>query len=74
LSGVNAAIRRWAVVVQWTANAQPGFVEDVIRARSKEQGSRRGLEIRVGIGIGGRKVKGRLPPVVSSLFSIKAAH
>ena len=24
-----------AVVVQWTANAQPGFVEDVIKARSR---------------------------------------
>jgi hypothetical protein len=28
----------WAVVVQWTANTEPRFVDNVIRARSKEQG------------------------------------
>jgi hypothetical protein len=62
----------WVVVVQWTANTQPGFVQNMIRARSGEW--RSGLGIRVRIGTGGRQDKGRLPPVVSSLFSIKAAH
>jgi len=43
---VNAAGGAWVVVVQWTANGEPGFVQNLIRARSREQGVKKRIRNR----------------------------
>ena len=63
------------IAIQGTANAKTWPVENVIRAGSGEQGVKK----RIGNkrSNGNRREKGnrgRLPPVVSSLFLVKAAH
>jgi len=61
------------IAIQGTANAKTWPVEDNARWIERGAGSKeRGVE-KV-IGMHGTGHKGRLPPVVSSLFSIKSAH